>query len=220
MSNEPPTGTDPVTEEAGRIASEGSAVRERVRDLVLRIVRERNLRLQEVSQLGRDVFDGAACAMSKAVPADQDNVLRRVIDGLTDAFAIAANATRLAFEEAGSRGQSFAEHDVTQTIDDLRTLEESFVESVSDVTGKAGKQTREQLSELATHARRAFGAARPSIEQALRAAASHPTSLAGEAGRAGAQVTRQTAGTLLQAMGGLLDAAGQIVSGSDDERTL
>ncbi len=212
----PDTNHTNPAEAAESIVNEGQNIRDRVRELVVRAVRERGIGIDELRDLAREVFEGATNGIKDALPDEQQSVLRRVVDGLSDGLAVAANATKLAFEEARDRGQAFAEDDIQQTIDDLKSLEECFVESVAGAAGKAKSGARQQAGELATHARRAFGAARPAIEQALRAAAKHPVTLAGEAGRTGAGVTRKAAGSLLQAMGGLLDAAGQLLAESGD----
>ena len=208
-------------EQAEHIAAEGGDVRERVRKLVVDTVEQRRLSFDQLGEVSQSVLEGAASGVKEAEPEQQESALRGVIDGLADAYATAANATRLALEEANQRRQSFAQEDLQRAMRDLRALDERFMRTVTNTTGSAWRMVTEQLGAMKEHTERAAQSIRPSMESALKAATDHPGQLAGEAASAGVKASRQTAGRLLQAMAGLLQGAGDALSqtGKQSEKT-
>ncbi len=116
-------GAEQAEQEAEHIAAEGQDVRERVRRLVVNTIQQRRLSFDELNDVTRHVLQGASAGVKQATPEKQRTVLNSVIDGLADSYATAANATRLAFEEANRRRQSFAQEDLQQTLRELRPLD-------------------------------------------------------------------------------------------------
>lgn len=202
-------------QEAERIASEGTDVRTRVRDLVGRVASEGRKTLSELSDEATDILRGAGEGVKDAAAEHRGEVLGEVIDGVSDGLSRAANATKLALEEAEGRGEQFAEEDLRRTVDDLKTLERMFVDSVRNLAEGAGRSAWGEVKDAAGHASRAAESMRPSIQGALEAAAGHPVKFAGEAATAGAAATRQAVGSLFQVMGGLIAGAGDVIRGDE-----
>lgn len=200
--------------DAEKIAAEATDVRERIRKTVVEAVREGKVSLSDVSDLTRDVVDGAAQGARSLAPDQRDSVLRQVIDGMGDAFSSTANATRLAIEEAGSRGERFAREDVKDAVTHLSELQRAFTETVFDTLQQLRNETASQSSDFIEHARRVSQRVQPSIEQALHAAMQHPVKLVSETATAGAKAVPKAAGTLLHAMSGMLQGAGDLLTGS------
>lgn len=203
------TGAD----QAERIASEATDVRERVRRLVLELAGGEGPRLSSLRRAASDVVDGVTRGLKEVGDERQGTVLAETIEGLSDGIARAAHATRLAIEEAEGRGQGFAREDLKQALDDLRTLDRMFMDTVGGLTSRLSEDVRAQVGDLTEHASRALDSMRPSIESAIEAATRHPGEFAGEATSAGVDATRRAVGSLFGAAAGLLDAAGDIVSG-------
>lgn len=203
-----------IAGEAGE-SPDAEDVRERVRRLVVDTLRTRNLSLEELNEVSRQVLEGAAAGVKEATPEAQRTVLRSVIDGLADSYATAANAARLTLEEANARRKAFAEEDLSQAVRELRDLDKRFVHTVLRTTERAWGALREQAGAVKEHTQRAGESIRPSIEQALQVARRHPGRLATEAAAAGVEASRHTAGRLLQAMAGLLQGAGEAMAPSE-----
>ncbi|MFW6059312.1 MAG: DUF6781 family protein [Phycisphaeraceae bacterium] len=199
-------------EQAERIAAEGEDIRGRVRQLVVDTVQQRKLSFEQLGQVGQEVLRGAASGVKQAGKEEQRQALRAVIDGLADSYATAANATRLALEEANARRRTFAQEDLQHAVRELKVLDERFLRMVGRTTERAWGTLTEQAKALKDHAQHAAQGIRPSMESALHAARHQPGKLAGEAASAGFDATRHTAGTLLQAMAGLLQGAGEALS--------
>ncbi|MCA9243632.1 MAG: hypothetical protein KDA32_06745, partial [Phycisphaerales bacterium] len=145
-----------------------------------------------------------------ATPQKQDSALRQVVDGAAEAMEVTATASRLAIEEALSRGKAFVDEDVRGAGGELKELGDRFAEIAVDSAKKAGKLTIEQLDGLRQHAMRAAQSAWPAFQSAISASVKHPLSMAAESAQAGAQMTRMAAGAFFSAMSGMLQAAADL----------
>lgn len=207
------TSSEHVTEEAERIVTEGENVRDEARRAVVDAVQNRRLGLEGLTNVSEQFMQGVLSGMRKGTAGDEKSVLRDVIDGLADGFSSTATATRYALEEARGRGEAFAQEDVDKAVENLRTLEQAFIDTVSHVTNRAGDEISGQFHDLNEHIKRAASSMRPPIEDALQAALKHPVSMAGEAAAAGVRAVPQAAGMLLQTMSGILQGAGDALAG-------
>lgn len=200
--------------EAETIASENANVRERIRKTVVDTVRNRNVGLGAVADVTREVVDGAAQGVREMTPENRESVLRQVVDGLSDAFTSTAQATRLAMEEAQGRGERFAKEDVQDAIKHLSEMQKLMTDTILDTFEKARIEASGQTKDFIEHARRASERVQPSIEQALHAATHNPVKLATETASATAKGAPKAAGTLLHAMSGMLQGAGDLLTGA------
>ncbi len=214
---DPPRPED-ISAEAERIVTEGENVRDEARRAVVDAVQNRRLGLEGLTNVSEQFMNGVLSGMRKGTPKDKQSVLRDVIDGLSDGFSSTATATRYALEEARGRGETFAREDVDRAVEHLRDLERAFVDTVTHVTSRAGDEISGQLHDLNDHIRRAASSMRPPIEDAIQAAIKHPVSLAGETARAGAKAVPHAAGMLLQTMSGILQGAGDALTGDGKKR--
>jgi len=222
MTDEQDRSTDQAeqraADEAEQIASEATEVRERVRDTFVKTVGERRVQLNDLADLADQMFQGAISGIEKSTPQDEENVLRQVVDGLSDGLSSAANATRLAFEEARSRGEAFAKEDVDRAIRDLRELEQQFTETIWGAMKRAGRETGEQAKSLFEHTQRTASHMRPILDSAIEAARQHPVEFAGETAKASVKAGAHAAGMLLQSVSGLLQGAGDVLTGAGSEK--
>jgi len=201
-----------VADTAEKIAAEGADVRERVRRLVLDTAGG-GVGLKTLRESASSILSGVSRAVRDAGQDESRTVLNETVQGISDGFASAAQATKLAMQEAEGRGTQFTQDEVKRTADDLRTLEKMLVDLVSDTTGKLTGEARGQAGAVLEHARRAAESMRPSIESALETATRNPGKLAGETASAGADTARGAVGSLFGVAAGFLDAAAEIVSG-------
>ena len=203
--------------EAASIAAEDRDVRGQVRDLFVRLFREREAGLEEISDVARRVIDGSLEGAERAASDRSDQIVREAVEGLADGYASAANATRLAFEEAAQRGKSLAEEDLNKALKELGNLQSQFVDSVTQALKRARGEMGSELEELKTHASRVGERLQPAIRSAVEAARQHPGAFASGATAAGVAATREAAGTLLKAVSGALDGASDLVRGEGND---
>lgn len=204
---------DSIADEAERIAADGESVREQVKRLVLGVAGGRGLRVSALRRAASEIVEGVTRGVREVGEDRRGTVLAETIEGLSDGFSRAAQATKLAIEEAEGRGARFTQEDLKTTAEDLRTLEKMFEETVGGFSSRLAGDVKGQAGDIAQHASRAVRSMRPSIESALEAATRDPAGLAGEAASAGVDTARSAVGSLFSAAAGMLDAAGEIVAG-------
>lgn len=207
-----------VEAQAEQIAGEDGSVRDRVRRLVLDAAGGDGLRLGSLREAASAVLEGVAKGVERISEDRRGTVLAETIDGISDGFERAAHATRLAIEEAEGRGERFTKDELRQTADDLRTLEDMFKETVTGFATRFASNVKDQTVDFAKHTSRAIDSMRPSIENAIEAASRDPAGLTGQAASAGVDAARGVVGSLFSAAAGMLDAAGDIVSGANSEK--
>lgn len=197
-----------VKAKARKIASEGKDIRHKVEVLVQQLARELQDGSRRLVDVAQDVMDGAAQGIKDAAPPDdQQNRLRQVIDGLGDGFSKAAIAMRLAIEEAAARGEHFAKQDMTEMVNDMRSLRDLFVDVVTRTSSRASSAVKNEAQDTADHVKRTFDSLKPSLEQAMNAATGDPAMLAKETTDAISKAGKQAAGALFAAMGDLMQHA-------------
>lgn len=204
--------------QAEKIAAEDRDVRERMRDLITDLASGKLPRLSELGAEAERAAEGAARGVRSLAGDRREAVIGDVVDGLADGLTRAANATRLAAEEARARGESFMREDLERTTDDLRAMERLFTESTMRLVRRAGQESSDQLRDLTRHVERAAEGLRPAVESAVRAIREHPLQAAGETAAAGLEATRRVAGSFLDAVSGVLQGAGDALSRAERDR--
>jgi hypothetical protein len=205
-----------LAEEVERIVASGERVRERVHaavtDAASRAAGSANTLQADAMALGRSALVGAARALERAIPTEQDSALRKVIEGVGDAVVRTAMATNLAVREASASGRAFAQEDLKRVAADLRGVRGLFVETVSGALKRLYAQGGERFDALRGHAERTAAAIEPSVKSALAAVTGDPLGTAGEAARAATGLAREGAGALFRSMGAALQRVGDRVT--------
>ena len=127
-------------------------IRENVRPITLNALSDGNLDLEEITQVTNSVVKGAGLgAVSHG--ADGHNQLTKAVAGLDDALCAAAEASKLAIEEASSHVKTFSKQDLQHAINDLSELETMYLETLKDVAKEANETVSETLNDLVNHGR-------------------------------------------------------------------
>ena len=166
--------------QAEQIARRGENVRTRIRNTVVGIMRDHKLDLDDLTTVAGEVMRGAAAGVKELDPKNRESTLRKVVDGVGDAFSQTAHATELALRESTRRGRSYAKREVNKTAKNLRELQDRFVDTLTHALKSAGREVSAQAKSVNSHIRNTAKNVRPSVESALRAAGEHPVKFAGE----------------------------------------
>ncbi|MCP9772719.1 hypothetical protein KBY66_08775 [Synechococcus sp. Tobar12-5m-g] len=133
------------------LTDDPAAIAREVRSLTLRALSEGTLDQGAAQQVVRAVVAGASSGAQGA--SDGQRALREALQGLDEALAAAAQATRLTLEEAIGNAGAFSRQTLRRRLDDLSTLESLFIETVSQTASSAAGFTRTTLVDVADHAR-------------------------------------------------------------------
>lgn len=202
-----------LQDQSEQIVRRGHDVRQQVAALASGAA-ERAARAREgFAGLARSVLTGASRGVDAATPQDRTRTLRDVIDGLGDGFAVAAQAAKLALQEAASGSVRYAKEDVDRLVVELRSFGESFGGAVADGVAAGLRQGAGVGRDLADHAAVTLRRTWPSFDAALGAAAADPLGLARQAASAGVGAARGAAGVLFEAFGKQLAKLGTRLQG-------
>ena len=208
-----PPDLDGIRDRAREIVAGGSDVRARIAALVADAARQAQASGQGLLNLVKSVMDGASAAAATAIDSQPGGVLKQVTDALGDGLSQTAVSAKLAMDEARARGQRFAGEDLHALGANLAALKDLFAQTVVQAGRAVHTEVSGQAGDLKEHAERVIERVRPSLDATIQAVKDDPVKLGKESLSAGAEFTRQAAGGLFTAMGGLLQKAGESLKG-------
>lgn len=115
-----------------------------VRTITLKALTERSLDMENIKSVVQAVSKGISAGISSQSTSAK-KTFKQSIDALDDALVKTAEASKLSIEEAASRVSEFSNHDLNLATEDLKSLEEMFLETV----GKVARESNEAFSEIA-----------------------------------------------------------------------
>lgn len=122
----------------------GVDIYDKVRAITLKALTERELDIDNIKNVVEAAIKGISSGIGNQYePARQ--AFKQSAEALDDALEKTAQASKLAIEEAASRMSEFSQHDVNRAADDLKGLEEMFLETVE----KVAKHSNEAVSDIA-----------------------------------------------------------------------
>jgi hypothetical protein len=127
-------------------------IRETVRHITLKALSEGKLDLHEITQVAGSVVKGAGLGAVMHGRNGQDKLVKAVA-GLDDALCSAAEASKLAVEEASSHVKTFSKQELQRAINDLSELEGIYLDTLKDVAKEANETVSDTLNDLARHGR-------------------------------------------------------------------
>lgn len=132
-------------EETVREAIEsGEDIYQKVKSITLKALTERELDRENIDDVVKAVGQGISAGLGSQYNSAKE-VLQQSSEALDDALVSTAEATKLAVEEASSRMDEFSQEDLKKTLEDLKGLEEMFLETI----GRIAKDTQGVVSDVA-----------------------------------------------------------------------
>ena len=143
-----------IKNEAAAAAEKVTDLRGTVRDMTLRALNSRELKLSEVKAVVQAVSEGVSIGLEKR-GGEMKNAAADALAGLDDAVRKSAEATKLAAEQLLSQGKDFTEQDLKPMLEDLKRLENDLLDTVSHAADRGSARVKQEFADLVTHARRA-----------------------------------------------------------------
>ncbi|MFO0829159.1 MAG: DUF6781 family protein [Phycisphaerales bacterium] len=210
--------TSKTSSHAKRIVEEQVDIRSRMHGLVRDAITTGKFSTEEVGRAVHDAFAGVRAGLAKAVPSDHDNILHQTFDGMSDAVAAGAESARKAFEHAKDAGRRMSGGELRTFVSTMRSLEEEFLDAVSDAAEGMSDESRKYLDEVVRRAKSAGTKIGPASTKALKVAAKHGPDLAIETMKAGGRAAAGVAGEVAMGVSGLLSGLGSALRGAAKER--
>jgi hypothetical protein len=138
---------------ARTLVSTGKNVRAKVHELTLHALSEGQLAKQEIQQTLNTITEGISLGASGRAE-EVRAAIADAMQGVDDALANVAEALQLALNEASSHAKDYAEHDLKQGLEELKELEQLFLDTITYVAASASDLVKQELLALSEHARR------------------------------------------------------------------
>lgn len=143
-----------IKAEAATVVEQGKDLRAQVRDIALRALSRRSLSLGEVGGVLKAVTEGVSLGLSRR-GGEVKVAAREALGGVDEAVKKLAEVTRLAMQQATSKGKEFHAQDLKPALEEMKRLEETFLSTVSQVTQAAGGHIKEEFQAFVSHGQRA-----------------------------------------------------------------
>lgn len=178
---------------------------ERVRELTARALEERKMDFDELRGIVGAITGGVGSGL--AARGDEMKAgLKEAVAGLDEAVGSAAQKASYTLREAVDQGRAFRDHELKDSLDQLRDLESRFVETLKQAANDSGGKLREEMDLLGAHLRHSGTRTGEQVREALQQLASGVRSTA-EIGRERiSEVSGTTGERLAEAASGVLAA--------------
>jgi len=144
--------TQQVENDVKEALQSGADIYQKVKQITLTALTERDLDLENIKSVIEAAVKGITEGMgSKIEPAKADFNL--AVTAIDDVLEHTAQASKLAIEEALSRVSDFSQHDLTQAGEDIKSLEQIFLETLEKFTRNSNEMIFDTAQQFIDHAR-------------------------------------------------------------------
>ena len=154
QSRDETLGGEPLRQAAADSVASGERIRERVRDLTLKALQQRKFDYTGFREVLQSMTEGISIGAEKR-GQDVKAALSQAFAGMDEALTKAAQAGSLAVQEMAAKGRDFNEKELGQALDQMRRMEQDFLDSIRQVSQSTGGAVRGEWQDLLSHAQRA-----------------------------------------------------------------
>jgi hypothetical protein len=128
----------------------GTDVHQQIKTITLKALTSRQLDVENIKSVTEAVGNGINEGMATHGEHAKE-VFMQAATALDDALAIAAEASKLAIEEAASRVTEYSEHDLNDAIKELQDMEGSFLDTLAKVAKGSNQVVADIVNDFITH---------------------------------------------------------------------
>ena len=139
-----------VTDAASAAVQSGTDVHQQIKAITLKALTKRQLDIDNIKSVTEAVGKGINEGMSTQGEHAKE-IFTQAATALDDALAIAAEASKLAIEEAASRVSEYSEHDLNNAIKDLQDREGVFLETLGKIAKGSNQVIAGIVSDFIDH---------------------------------------------------------------------
>jgi hypothetical protein len=157
-----------VQEDIKEAVQSGSEVHEKIKTITLKALTERHLDMENIKNVAeaasKGIYEGMTTQSEQA-----KEVFAQAATALDDALAIAAEASKLAIEEAASKVNEYSHHDLNDATNDLQSMENTFLDSLEKAAKDSNQMVAELVGDFVNHGRQSGTAVGKQVLTALDA---------------------------------------------------
>lgn len=130
----------------------GSDVHDKIRTITLKALTTRQLDMENIKNVAEEVSKGINEGMTTQSEHAKE-LFTHAVSALDDALAVAAEASKLAIEEAASRVSEYSQHDLNGASKDLQEMEGLFLDTLEKVAKSGNQVVADIAGDFVSHAR-------------------------------------------------------------------
>jgi hypothetical protein len=157
-----------VKEEIKEAVQSGSDVHEKVKGITLKALTERKLDMENIKNVAEAVSKGISEGLTTQSEQAKE-ALAHAASALDDALAVAAEASKLAIEEAASRVSGYSHHDLNAAANDLAGMEGTFLGALEKAAKDSSQMVSDIVGDFVIHARQSGTTVGKQVSTALEA---------------------------------------------------
>ena len=139
-----------VKEAVGAAVKSGTDVHQQIKAITLKALTSRQLDMDNIKSVTDAVGEGINEGMATHGEHAKE-VFTQAATALDDALAIAAEASKLAIEEAASKVSDYSQHDLNDAIKDLKDREGLFLETLAKIAQGGNQVMVDIISDFIAH---------------------------------------------------------------------
>jgi hypothetical protein len=194
---------DALKQAAADSVASSEDIRGRVRDLTLRALQQRRFDHEGLRDVLRSMTAGISLGAERR-GKDVKAALAEAFAGMDQALTKVAQAGSLAIRELTAKGRDFNEGDLKQALDQMKRMEQEFLDTVRQVSQTTGGAVRSEWHDLLSHAQRAGTDTGAMVSQTLREFGSRVAATVADTTVAGLDAARIFGERFAQAASGFL----------------
>ncbi|MCI0653711.1 MAG: hypothetical protein L0Y39_04460 [Methylococcaceae bacterium] len=192
-----------LSDAARNIAKRNLDIQQEVYRITVEALTRGKLESDRIRQVIKTVLEGFQSGVSQN-RGQLEETFRKAANGLDEALASAAIATKLAIQEAGSRVGEFTEQEIKKSLHQLENLEGQFLDTLHSLATTGTESSREIFTRLAEHTRQSGTAVGSRSAEALTELGSFIEKFGKMSFDASSEFARVTGTSILQIASGFL----------------
>ncbi|MCI0666602.1 MAG: hypothetical protein L0Y43_00935 [Methylococcaceae bacterium] len=192
-----------LSDAARDIAKRNLDIQQEVYRITVEALTRGKLESDRIRQVIKTVLEGFQSGVSQN-RGQLEETFRKAANGLDEALASAAIATKLAIQEAGSRVGEFTDQEIKKSLHQLENLEGQFLDTLHSLATTGTESSREIFTRLAEHTRQSGTAVGSRSAEALTELGSFIEKFGKMSFDASSEFARVTGTSILQIASGFL----------------
>ena len=143
--------TQKVEQTVREALESGEEIYQKVRTITLKALIEHELDQENIKEVVQAVGRGISSGINSQNQMAQQ-AFKQSAEAVDDALVSTAEATKLAMEEAATKIHEFSEHDMKKSVEDLKSLEALFLETMTDVARESSDVISDTVRDFIAHA--------------------------------------------------------------------
>ena len=206
--------SDESVKDAAREAVSGAEdIRAKVRDITLKALSEQKLDGEGIKQVLHSVTDGVIQGLD-GKKEQVDSTLKQAVGGMDEALTKTAEAAKLATQEAMGRAGEFTDKEFKNALDQLKSLENTFIDTLSMIANQSSRVANESLKELVQHLKRTGTDAGGVAKDAASTLQADLAKLGKESFESAVETSKQVGAQIAQIASGILAGMADALAGN------